>query len=561
MSQSDKPLAEALPAGLHRVIRKMKRKLPNGQTKEYEQAFRVKKAAPGDRYATRQTADIPTNASQQPAEEPQEAPPGADQVDPSQPVDPAMAAPPPPPTRMAVQVLDLPWELGDGRDDEDPVPPEIRKRYDAKNRAGRATNPLSIYVPANTVTAGEQMLWGVTEQELVQRLRTGTMNKFRMSGSSSGTMFVKVEGGDGYIHKAYLQLEGLYDPYDYDVWGELYDAEQKMGGFSRRAAAAYEIAKAAGFDDIVPPTVLRHDEYGNLDAIMSDELIERRQLFDESIARVMGTEAPQVRNHLSGFASVQFFPEGFHGIDQESWFHELFEQPAEGENDKLNRIFEAMPPDRRMAILRAAVFDLILWMGDRTWGSIGWEGGLNPRHKMILMNNSLCCPNPHAMALLRPKYGASYLDAPVEPDAFPLLWSEPVLMVAQRGGDQEMRDYEEIAVTAVRHLRNDRSPELVRSLMEHQIPLIDIAGTLARVGMLWTHHQQIARNPLLVLEYFEDLMNGEVTPLQAEFMEVEDYVNDVMTNATGRDFNFAAEMAGGDEPEEQGEEEEDVGDQ
>jgi hypothetical protein len=588
MGQSDNPIVEGLPAGLHRVIRKLSRKLSNGKTKEYEQSFHVKHASPGDRYAMRknQRAEAPSasrvkseddedQAPEEPADDGQSAvadqdlPVDADQApevaqDPNAGME---AAPPPLPARMSVKVLDLPWELGDEKDSDDPVPPQIRKLYDPKNRGGRVTNPLSMYVPANTVTAGDQMLWGVTEQEMVQRLRSGQMIKFSMAGSNSGCMLVKVEGSDGYIHKAYLEIEGLNDPFMYEVWGELYDADQKEGGFSRRAAATYELAKASGFDDIVPPTVLRHDEYGNLDAIMSDELVERRRHFGESIARGIGADPVQVKRHLNGYATVQFYPDGMHGIDGEKWFHELFETPEDGENDRLNHIFESMPPNRRMAILRAAVFDTMLWTGDRTWGSIGWGAG--ERHQIVLLNNQLSMPNPHGLAILRPKYGATYLDPPVEPDAFPLLWSEPVMMVATRGGDQELRDYEEIAVTAVRHLRDDRSPELVRALIEHQIPIIDIAATLARIGMLWTHHQQIARNPFLILDYFSELSGGEVTPLQAEFMEVEEYVNEVMSNATGSDFNFAAEMRGGDDPEQdeqeeaeaQGEEEQDAGDQ
>jgi hypothetical protein len=554
MSQSEKVVSEDLAAGLHRVIRKLKRKGPDGKTYEYEQSFHVKKAAPGDRYAQRKEHELPaasgpaTQQSQVPDEEPQPADQiASDQAAAQSPQEQIQA---PLPSRVSVKVLDLAWELGDGKDAEDPVPPEVRRRYDVNNKTARATNPLSMYVPANTVTAGEQMLWGVTEPELVGRLRTGRMTQFRVAGSSTGCMLVKIEGGDGYIHKGYLKIEGLNDPYLYDVWGDLYDAEQKEGGFARRAAAAYEIAKASGFDDIVPPTVLRHDEFGGLDAIMSDELIERKQRFEESISRVVGDQPDKIRRHLQGYAAVQFYVDGIHGIDGEKWFHELFEEPEGVENDALNRLFEVMPTERRMAILRAAVFDFILWTGDRTFGSIGWGGGINNRHAIVLRDNELSLPNPHGLVLLRSKYGQTYLDPPVEANAFPLLWSDPVMMVATRGGDQELRDYEEIAVTAVRHLRNDRSPELVRSLMEHQIPLLSIAGMLARVGMLWTHHQQLARNPFLVLDYFTALAESiDPTPIEAEFMEVEDYVNEVMSNVVGRTFDFSAEMRAEDKEE------------
>jgi len=541
MTPSDKEsISEAMPAGLMRVIRKLKRKGSDGKVKEYEQAFHVKKAAPGDRYAQRKEMEVPDQPGSAASV------PGVDQgsvsqvqADPGQVNHPEVA-------RVAVKVLELPWELGDRRDSTDPVPPEIRKRFDPLHKNIRTTNPLSHFSPANTVTPAEQMMWGVVEQELVQRLRSGRMTKFKVAGSSTGAVFVKVEGDDGYIHNAYLRCEGLNDPYAYQVWGKLYGVVQREGGFSRRAAAAYEISKSTGFDDIVPPTVLRFDEYGNLDPIMSVELIERADRFEESLARATGEISPIVRRRISGFASVQFYPGGFHGIDGEEWFHGLFGGESGGQSETLNRFFDSVPEDRRMAILRTAVFDFILWTGDRTFGNIGWNASIDRKHTSVLLDNEICLPDPRAMALIRPKYGPDYLSQPRDPDAFPLMWSDPAMLVAARGGDLELRDYEEIAVDSVRRMRDGRSVELVRSLMDHQISHMAIAGMLARVGMLWTHHQQIARNPYLAMDYFFQLGTESSEPgiLEAELHEVETYVNDVMSEALGRPFNFSEQMLG-----------------
>lgn len=548
MSENIKELGEALPVGLTRVIRKLKRRGNDGKTQEYEQAFHVKKASPGDRYAAKKELETPalSNAAQPVSAAPQavDAAPPSDDTSP-------LSQVAPPPQRMSVKVLDIPWTLGDGREPGDPIPAEVRKRFDKNNRAARSTNPLSIYIPANTVTAPDQMLWGVVERELVARLGTGRFTKFRVGGSHNGCMLVKIESGDGYIHQGLLKIEALTDPYAYEVWGDLYDSNPAEGGFSRRAAASYEIAKAIGFDDILPPTVLRHDQYGDFDPIMSDELIERKKRFNESISAAVGDTPVSIRKHLNGFASVQFCPQGFHSIDGENWFYEFFSQDGHDEGaDKLNRIFEFMPEGRRMSLIRTAVLDFILWTGDRTLGSIGWADEIATRHGIILTDNDLSLPNPYALSILRPKYGVDYLSPPVEPNAFPLLWSEPVMMVAARGFEKELRDYEEVAVEMVRRARGEVSGELARTLMEHQIPLLDIAGMFIRIEMLWTHHQKIARNPFLALDLYYEMASSDADsppgPLEVEFAGAIDSVDEIMSKATGRDFDLVTRMREGE---------------
>ena len=531
-------MSEGLPARLVRVVRKIKRRSRDGRILEYERTFNVKQAAPGDRYVStgadgaQAQVPMPTQQQQQAQQSQQQS---------QQPAEPAPQPqePPPPTMRIGVRVLDVPWEIGanNGLRRGDPIPPAVRLRFDPKNRASRAQNPLMKNSPISSVIPGEKMMWDIVEPELIDRLRSGRIMKVRFGGGKSGTLWAKVEGRDGYIHQAFMKFELLIDPYVYEVWGDLYDIKRENGDLSRRAAAAYEFSKAAGMDDLIPPTIARMEEIGSMDPILPPDLMERQGMVTESIARLSGEKVDDVKKKVGGFVSLQLCIDGVHTVDQEDWVAPMFKAGS----DTLNHPFDSIPKERRAAILRTAVLDFLLWTADRPLASMGFSN--NEKHPVILLDNELCLPDPRAMILTAMHGGEEYTTPPVDPDAYPMLWSDPALMVALRGGDAELADYENIAIETLRRIR-DKGKDLVRCLIEHQIPKINVAGLLVRAEMLWTMSRKVARNPYLAVTLMGELSSGKVVPggLLEQMPDIVDRVNKYMSTVGVGDFDLLKEM-------------------
>lgn len=548
----DKVVGEAFNQGLIRVLKTIKRRLSDGRTVDHEQAFYVRKAAPGDKYDHGQGLDIDSTEQLPQQAQPEVAPeqPAPEQMPPEQ------MAPPPPPKRITVKALELPWEL-DGLkkkpDAADPIPPELRSRFDQTNKMARVPQPFIPGAPTGGVEPGEAIMWGANEPDIINRLRTGTIVGLRVAGAHNGSMLARVESSDGAIRKAYIKLEGLADPFVYDAWGDIYGLKRGDGSLSRRAAAAYDVAKAAGLDDLVPPTTYRNDEYGDLGPILSQDLIERRETYCESIARVTGEDPGKLRKRLRGFAALQLFTEGVRTIDAEKWFRALFSGDDIQQNDGLNEFFGSLPERMRIAFLRGAAFDYLIWAADRGLPGLLFCG--SDKHPLHLVDNELCLPDPRKLAEAFSEHGGSYIDeTPLSPKHMPLLWSDLLLALAIRGGSHELHLFEQIGVEIAARLRDERAVELARTLGEYQISPLAVAGTLVRAYALGTHSQRIAKNPLLIAGYYNDLIRGQLpvgpsgnmaeVPLSIELSHVLPKVNAAMSKAMEREYNFVAEIRG-----------------
>ena len=552
----DTLISEGLPGGLIRVLKTIKRRLRDGRTVDVEQAFHVKKAAAGDRYAHRHQADlgspISTEAEEQQddGQEPQQDPPQAADSSALPEV-----SPPLPPKRMAVKAHDIPWIVDGLRERPkavDPIPRELRSRFAKGNKAGRIPLPFAGDAPMTGVDAGDSIMWGSYEPDIIMRLRAGAIVGLRSAGAQNGCLVARVESQDGVARSAYMRVDGLNDPFVYKAWGKLYELDRKNGSASRLSAAAYEVAKASGFDDLVPPTVYRTDEYGDLGPILSAELIERSNAYCESLAAATGETPEVLRRRVRGYSSLQLYSEGVHTIDKEKWFSGIFSKGSDSDRkDVLNHVFDALPPKIRAAFLRVAALDFLLWTGERSLASLLFCS--HDRHPVHLIGNELSLPNPRRLAAAYKKHGGAFLDEPpAAVKQMPMLWSDISLALAARGGEAELRMFEQIGIETAMRMKGDRSVDLARTLLEFQIDPLAVAATLARAGALGTHSGKIARNPLMMAAYYAELVDGVEIPadhagvsVSVELAHVIPPVNFAMSKVLARDYDFVAEMKRG----------------
>lgn len=523
---------EAFGAGLTRVVKKVKR-----GSKTVDQAFHVKKAAPGDKYAATKTPESKAPrkmASPEQAEQPMVEPPGqnqtVDQLD-----DPMLQQQHAAPVRLTVRMRQPPWvKRKTGKEDRDPVPKALRKRFDKKNRSlPMMTNPAVTGSPIMTVIPTDRIFWGADEPDILMSLRHGNIKKLRLVGGSNGLMIAKIEARGAGAFYGFMWMESLRCSLIKQLWGGLIDFVGEDGPLSKRAACAYEVAKACGLDDLTPPTVHRIDDDGDIMGMLPDSLIEQA---NEWVSRTTGKDPDVVREKLGAHATVQLIRDEPWPIEGESWFRDLFGRPS----NALNNVWEVMPPDRRIGFLRAASLDFVTGCLDRSWGDFAFSN--NPRHPVMVFGGelSITCPRTIGIEYATGNYGTYSDDVP---GTLPLLWSEALTMLVVRGSDAEIDDFEKIGINIATRMRaGDRAVELARSLLEHKATPLQICGVLSRLWMMETWSRDIAKDPYFAARYYAAVVSGGANQT---FQGVEDFVNSTMHKVLVRDFDFYTEMESG----------------
>jgi len=531
-------LTEQFGASLVRVIKKVRRRSPDGGTQLVKQAFHVKKANPNDEYAAKAKSSIqPLSMSKGKPGVPMLGSAGPVQGDAPQP-----EVAQPLPTRMAVRYYDIAWidkKTKSSVEKADPIPSHLRKRYDKGNRALQVIDPGPLNIAIGSVLPTDRVLWGVDEPNLLNDLRSGTVRKMRVVKPGCGSMLARIESHMGGSFSAYLWLESLRDPIVKSIWGDLVNIEDG-GALSIRAASAYEVAKSCGLDDVIPPTVSRYDDSGDLTSVLPDSLIEKREILVDWVAQQTGDDPDNVRRRLGGHATVQFVRDELWTVDREDWFKSIFKDSgSEDKSDSLNRIWEVMPPNRRISFLRLAAFDFVVWNLDRSLGDIAFCD--NEKHPVIAYGNEMSLPCP---SLLGKRYAESGIGAygDVVADSMSgkaLMWNDIMTMLVVRGGDDEIRVFEDIGHDIASRMRGDRSKELARSLIDRKLNPLQICGALSRIWMLATHSADIAKDPYFAARYYAQILNGDVPD---EMSGIEEYVDQTMQNSLNGDFSFFSKM-------------------
>lgn len=543
-------LDEQFGANLVRVIKKVKRRSPDGGVKVVKQAFHVRKARPDDEYSSSKGGSkIPPFPKRRPGQ-PILDPSSSAEADPEQ----QAVTPEPEPepvTRMEVRYHDLPWldkKTKPDEEEQDPVPASLRKRYEKGNRALQTVNPDFNDVDLFSVQPTDRILWGVDEVDLMRDLKSGFVRKMVVVKPKSGMMLARIESPRGGSYSAYLWLEALREPVLKAVWGELVDLEND-GALARRASAAYEVAKACGLDDVIPPTVHRYDEQGDLMSVLPGDLIEQQQVLVDWVSRETGDDPEDVRKRLGGHALVQLVRDRLWTVDEEPWFQALFVDDGE-EKDALNNPWENLPEDRRVSLLRLAMFDTVVWSLDRSLGDLVFCD--NPKHPVVCYGNGLSIPCPKCLGKRFISAGAGpYSALPETPvQAIPLMWNDLLTMLSVRGGDAEFEVCDKIGADIAGRMRGDRPMELARSLLERGLTSLQVAGVLSRVWMLATHAKDIAKDPYFAARFYAGILQGGK---DSGDKGIEAFVDRAMSHAVHGEFSFSKEMkAKGDDEDHPG---------
>jgi len=519
---------------LTRVIKKVQR---NG--KPVKQAFHVRQAAPGDEYSALKTSALKTSPQKNPKATPRPA-----SQDPQAVQDPAAQDIPPeemqqpPVTRMTVSYFEPPWKK-DEEEEQDPIPRALRKRFDKDNKAANFINPQVTGMPVISVVPTDRIFWGGDEPDILRALRLGSIRRMRLVGDN-GMMVVKLEaiGSGSYAVSAgsfyaYMWMESLRCPLLRQIWGDLIDFGEN-GTLSKRAAAAYETAKACGLDDLTPPTVYRQDTEGDVRAMLPDSLIER--ISTEWVSRQTGKDADTVRKEISGHATVQLIRGEPWPIEEEEWFSNLFK---ESDPDALNQIWSYLPPERRVAFLRLAALDFLVGSLDRSYGDMAFSD--DPRHPVMVFGGEMSCPCPRKIGLAYIGGNYSGYADPLDPTSggLPLLWSEASTMLATQGTDQEIADFEAIGISVADRMKDDRGSELARALLEYGLTPLQIAGILTRIWMMQTFSRDIARDPYFAARYYGSVVSGNPDSLMEGLA---DFANNVLSKVMVNPFDFYEEM-------------------
>lgn len=514
---------EAFPGKLVRVLKNIRRKAGGS----HKQAYYVKRAAPGDVY---DHGNGKLDAGLTPVESDENVQTDEEMTDQS---------PPRASFSIEVQPLEIPWLVqGTDQQEVDPIPPEIRKRYDPNYRSLRAVNPINANVPLFSLSPGEDMLWGSIEQELLVRLQSGTITAMLPASSANNTALIKLESTDGYVERAYVRFDKLFSK-NKKLYNGIYNLDAEGSG-PRRAAAAYELAKACGLDDIVPPTVCRYDEHNGLEPILPTDIMAK-------LAAHLEIGIGAISEQIGKFATVELWRDGGTLFCDQPWYGTLLTSNA------LNDPFSALPDDVRIAFMRAAVFDLLAWNGSRTWMDIVFYQ--DERHTIALRSNEITFPDPAGLAAALTDYPGSYSDGiSVSAQYMPLIWSDPVFAAVVRGFDDDAELFEKIAIDCVSRVRGERVTDLIRALSDRQISPLETASTLVRIAMLKVGSKSIMRDPLIIPRYFSSLITGEsfVPDFDIDLEELETSIDEIMSKALITEFSLRGEMNKEQEPDDRG---------
>lgn len=551
-------LSEAFASKLIKVSRLINRGTASGRNAKVNHVLHVKGVSPGDKVLPPDDRDSSVlsghevkKASGINVKNPN---PKIDKLQVEPEVDQETGLPGPDPNlinRMTVSALEYESVVDSKKNKKDPIPAEIRKKV-AAGKTGIATFSYKANaVTAVPITPGDKILWGVVEEDLIERLRSGRYIYIKQAPSfnSTGFMFGKVETPDGVVHPVIIKSEVLSNYLNYEVWDELYSLRKESFDISKRDAAVYEASKVFGLDDLVIPTVVRDADFDSFGYLMDKSLLESKT---ESVATRLGVSSDELASKIKGASSVSFHPKITKLLTEEVWFDSLFPEKGGEVTDSLNNFWNLMRPEVRMGLLRVCALDFIVWSGNRTLCSIliGDE-----KHPVMVMDNQISIPDPKALCKryeINPKFYTG--DPLVAGEAYPLLWSDFNILLSVRGNQQELDDFQKIALSITEKANDSRLVDMINSLRTHGIPADNIAGMIARILMLKTHAIQIARDPFIYLKYLLAMRNGQEleaatggVSAQDEFSHIEEKINTLMSKGGFYDYSFVDSLRGENE--------------
>lgn len=533
-------ITEKFGSNLLRVIKRVRRRRKDGGHSTVDQTYYVKKAEPGDRYSSQSKMydgvkgdkySYQGVVSKRKDDDGKKADNKKEDGNKE---------------RITVSYhSSVPWIQTKKEKEDDIVPQSVRDKFDS---TGEYADYTSNVDPDShkTVPPTDYVIWGAIEYDVLDRLKTAMLTRMSLIGDVNGLVIADMTTPEGFSVSAFAQVDQIIDPIVHRVWGDVYGFSPGEGDLSRNAVSFYELSKAIGFDDMVPPTVVRRDNMGDINAVLPDELIERSNRYIEAISKRTGRDPELVRRGLSGFSAFQYRDKLASTVDRQQWFHDLFSGDGNVSPQKMLNPFESIPYDVSMMLIRSSVLDFISMTGERSWGSI-----LFSEHKdrpFQLVGNRLSFPDPVKIAeYVKSSNSINYLTREPSDAVFPpLLWTEVNMMLAARSSDCDVDMFEDYGVAVSKRMDSDRSTELARALVESGAGKMSVAGCLSRIWALSAFSRDIVRDPFLIIRYYVDLSDGVE---RDDFKYITEYVNSVMSEATLSEFDFKKKMKNGESDE------------
>lgn len=361
--------------------------------------------------------------------------------------------------------------------------------------------------------------WNQPEADLWEMLLEAPIElvEERVLDGSGGVFWARVRLGEA-LRSCWLKFE---DPSDglQKRWGEEYQLDEDYA-LLRREQAAYEVVKALGSEDLVPPLVVR-----DIDPVplISDAVRER-------MARQLRTSPIEIDERLGMAAILQLCPTdaddfveywGTLGVsDQERWARS---------SDRL-----------RHSIYRAYAIDFVLGVQERPLSSYMYNMNTD---RLVIPNLQLSFPHPgmtaeayanqRAKGWGRKNYSGLDRAASAQPASS---WDLPFLLesLSPINVQEALVTFDQVCEA----LSDDIALHAGRVLAALDIPLQGIAGFYARMAYLQMESRSVLERPI-------EFVSNVLVPLRRGYgadgptnVNIIEYVNAMIGQISDEGFDF-----------------------
>jgi hypothetical protein len=372
--------------------------------------------------------------------------------------------------------------------------------------------------------AAETSPWNRPEVELWEWLSVAEIEHVEERGLDgvNGVLWARMRTQEGELRSVLLKLNGSGREHVYKHFASEFAIDPDAADLLKRELAAYEVAKACGMEDLVPPLAPRDIDVVPL---LSDAMREK-------LGRHLRVTPQQVDDRLGIAGIVQLLPRNADNL-AETW-------ASMGHDDKAR--WSSASDRLRHSMYRAMALDFLLGTSDRLIAAYLYNRDTD---RLNIMDLTLSFPDPAASTDAYMTARAAGWGRKVQKSLEKPLVAEPSSRMDFHRIFQNMDDDRtaECLLTLEQvtdGLSDDVAAHLASILIEHQVPDQCVAGFLARVAYL-------SIEPLSVVKRPHDFMRDMLVPLRRGFgmgearnAQALEYVSGILQRVTGEPFDFQA---------------------
>lgn len=384
-----------------------------------------------------------------------------------------------------------------------------------------------VLVPSCRIDGSESNPpWNFPEPQLWNWLRTTPIEHVdeQVFDGTNGTFWAWCRNDEGELRGTYVRFDTVGFDEIYELWGEEYTLIPDAHDPLRREQAAYEVAKALGCEDMVPPIAAREI---NLVPLISDAIRDK-------VAAKYNIDPLLVDETFGVMGALQLVPLNATNF-VEHW--------ATLGADSVNR-FARASDSLRHSIYRAIALDFVLGTGSRTLADFMYSEA-NDIIVMFGMNVTFPSPIGCADAYLNQRAigWERQLPAPtqdpipgVPPSATDTVW------FTREFHDKQIEE----CMMTFKQMSEELKPEvmalLVQALDDIGIPPDNLAAFVARVAFLQEDPESVIANQF-------DFVRSILVPMrrgygfdQGRNARIVEIVNEIMGQALGSGYDFVTAM-------------------